>query len=397
MSPSGSGLNRTDGAEAAVARAHGRSCRVAKRTPPRLFPECLHFGVPDHALLQVTDRGLYCEAGDFFIDPWRPVERAVITHAHSDHARRGHSQMLCAPDGVEVLRSRMLPGAAIDPLPYGEPVDHRGVQISLAPAGHILGSAQVRVEFRGEVWVVSGDYKLSPDPTCRPFEPVRCHTFITECTFGLPIYHWAPQAQIADELNAWWRRNREAGRHTVVFAYALGKSQRLLAAVDPTIGPIVCHGAVERVNDEYRSGGISLPPTQRVTDFGPGELARGGALVIAPPSAVGTPWLRRFQPCETAFASGWMLVRGSRRRRGVDRGLVLSDHADWPGLLAAIKATGCQRVLATHGHTSVLVRYLRERGWEADSLHTEFVGERDDLEVDTPELPVGTAVAEEPA
>ena len=336
-------------------------------------------------LLQVTDRGLYCEAGDFFIDPWRPVDRAVITHAHSDHARRGHAQMLCAPDGVDVLRTRMLPGAVIDSVPYGQPVAHHGVRVSLHPAGHILGSVQVRVEWRGEVWVVSGDYKLSPDPTCQPFEPVRCQTFITECTFGLPIYRWAPQARVADELNTWWRGNRDAGRHTVVFAYALGKSQRLLAAADPTLGPIVCHGAVERVNAEYRTGGIELPPTRRVTDLTREELARGGVLVIAPPSAQGTPWLRRFQPCETAFASGWMLVRGTPRRRGVDRGLVLSDHADWPGLLAAIEATGCQRVLATHGHTAVLVRHLRDRGYEADSLHTEFVGEGDDGEQESPE------------
>jgi putative mRNA 3-end processing factor len=332
-------------------------------------------------LITVTDAGLYCEAGGFFIDPWRPVDRAIITHSHSDHARRGHGRYLTPTTGEHVLRTRLDPDATIDTVPYGAALAMNGVQVSLHPAGHILGSAQVRVEHAGEVWVVSGDYKLAADATCQPFEPVPCHTFVTECTFGLPIYRWPPQHEVFEEINDWWRRNRESGQVSVVFAYALGKAQRILGGIDASIGPILCHGAVQRVNEEYRRSGIALPPTAHA---GVGSHGRDwdGALVLAPPSAMGSPWLRRFGGAPTAFASGWMRVRGARRRRSVDRGFVLSDHADWPGLSDAIRLTGASRVLTTHGYTVPMVRWLRDNGIAAEALQTEFVGERDDLEIE---------------
>jgi len=333
------------------------------------------------SLICVTDEGLYCDRGGFYIDPWRPVDRAVITHAHSDHARRGNRCYLTCHDGRQVLQTRMGSGSVIDAVSYGECVSMNGVNVSLHPAGHVLGSAQVRVEYRGETWVISGDYKVVPDQTCAAFEPVRCHTFVTECTFGLPVYRWTPQAELFEEVNSWWRNNAAQGCVSIVFAYSFGKAQRVLAGVDPSIAPIYCHGAVERVNADYRNSGIILPETKYA---GRGDTTRDwqGALVIAPPSALGAPWMRKFGRTATAFASGWMLIRGTRRRRSVERGFVMSDHADWPGLLGAIEATGAERVLATHGQTGPMCRFLRERGIDADSLQTAYVGERDDAEID---------------
>ncbi|WP_397568585.1 ligase-associated DNA damage response exonuclease [Schlesneria sp. T3-172] len=336
-------------------------------------------------LISVTDRGLYCEQGDFFIDPWQPVVRAVITHAHGDHARPGSERYLTTSQGRQVLQTRMQPGAPIDTLAYGEELSVNGVKLSLHPAGHILGSAQVRLEFQGQVWVVSGDYKVTPDSTCEPFTPVRCHTFITECTFGLPIYRWPADSIVTDELNQWWRTNRDEGRASMIFAYSLGKAQRVVSCVDPAIGPIFCHGAVQRVNRDYIASGIPLPPTT-YAGAAYGRKDWKGALILAPPSANGTPWMRRFGEISTAFASGWMQVRGARRRRAVNRGFVISDHADWPGLLGAIQATGAERVLATHGRTGPMVQWLREAGYDALSLHTEFVGERDDVDIDAVDI-----------
>jgi putative mRNA 3-end processing factor len=302
----------------------------------------------------------------------------VITHAHGDHARWGSARYLGSREGERVLRVRLGPGAKTRSVEFGEPVMVNGVRVSLHPAGHILGSAQVRIEHRGEVWVVSGDYKTEPDPTCTAFEPVRCHTFVTESTFGLPIYRWAPQAETFGEIRAWWRANREAGRASVLFGYALGKAQRLLAGLmDGQEGPIYTHGAVETLNREYRATGIALPETMhagsapRGTDF-------GGSLIVAPPSAAGSTWLRRFGASQTAFASGWMRIRGTRRRRSLDRGFVVSDHVDWPSLLAAIEATGAGRVWVTHGYREPVVRWLREHGLEADAIASRWEGEAEE-------------------
>lgn len=326
------------------------------------------------ALLRPTDRGLYCEAADVFVDPWAPVERAVVTHAHGDHVAWGCAAYLTSARGLEVLRARLGPDATIQPLEYGVAIDRDGVRISLHPAGHILGSAQVRLELRGEVTVVSGDYKTEPDRTCAAFEPLRCDTFITESTFGLPIYRWRPEAELFAEVNDWWRANRDAGRTSLLFGYALGKAQRLISGLDPAIGPILTHGAVETMTAVYRAAGVALPPTTHAAAAG---RPPAGAIVVAPPSADGSPWARRFGAASTAFASGWMQVRGARRRQSVDRGFALSDHCDWPGLLGAVAATGAEEVWVTHGYSAVVERWLREHGVEARAIASRYEGERE--------------------
>ena len=326
------------------------------------------------ALLQINENGLYCSAGDFYVDPWRSVDFAVTTHAHSDHARTGSRHYLTTEQGRGVLQERLSKSARIQAIPYGETVTRNGVSISLHPAGHILGSAQVRVEFGGEVWVVSGDYKVEPDATCTPFEPVRCHTFITESTFGLPIYRWRPQSEVFDEINGWWSSNQSLGRTSVLFAYSLGKAQRLLAGVDAALGPIFVHGSVEKLLPCFVAAGVKLPATEPVSAESV-RSAAGRGLVIAPSSVTGTPWLQQFGEVSTGFASGWMQLRARRRRQSLDRGFVMSDHADWNGLVWAIRATGAERVLVTHGYTEPVVRWLRENGWDAGTLATRFEGE----------------------
>lgn len=328
-------------------------------------------------LVIARPEGLYCPPGDFYIDPWRPVRRAVITHAHGDHARWGMDGYLAAAPSEGILRARLGAEIALQTLPYGESLEHHGVRLSFHPAGHVLGSAQVRLEHRGQVWVASGDYKVEPDGTCEPFEPVPCHTFITESTFGLPIYRWPAQAEVFREINDWWRANAAVGRASVLFCYAFGKAQRILHGLDPSIGPILVHGAVEPLNRAYRDWGVPLPETEYAGDIRKNDPRLGQALILAPPSAGGSTWMRRFGDYADAFASGWMMLRGTRRRRGVDRGFVLSDHADWPGLLWAIEETGAERVMVTHGSVNVLVRYLCEQGLDAQSFATEY-GEEDD-------------------
>jgi putative mRNA 3-end processing factor len=326
-------------------------------------------------LIVQRPEGLYCPAGDFHIDPWRPVARAVITHAHADHARRGHGAYLATAISEGVLRSRLGP-ITLQGLAYGEAVLINGVRVSLHPAGHVLGSAQVRVEHAGQVWVASGDYFTSghthdTNTTCAAFEPVRCHCFITESTFGLPIYRWRPQAELMAEINTWWAANAAAGRASLLLGYSFGKAQRMLAGVDAGIGPIAVHGAVEPLNEAYRAAGVALPPTLRLEAVQDKTLLRR-ALVVAPPAVLGSAWARKLGEQSDAFASGWMQLRGARRRQGVDRGFVLSDHADWPGLQQAIAATGASRVIVTHGYEAVMVRWLQQQGLEAGSFRTEF-------------------------
>ena len=326
-------------------------------------------------LIVLRPEGLYCPAGDFHIDPWRPVSRAVLTHAHADHARVGHGAYLATAVSQGVLRARLGAGIALQGLAYGEVVDINGVRISLRPAGHVLGSAQVRVEHAGRVWVASGDYFISGvegdvNATCAPFEPVRCDCFITESTFGLPIYRWRAQRDVLAEINAWWQGNADAGRASLLLGYSFGKAQRLLAGLDAGIGPIVAHGAVELLNAAYREAGVVLPATQRIDDVPREDLKR--ALAIAPPAVQGSAWAKRLGDASDAFASGWMQLRGARRRQGVDRGFVFSDHADWPGLQRAIKATGAERVIVTHGYEAVMVRWLTEQGLQAQSFTTAY-------------------------
>jgi putative mRNA 3-end processing factor len=335
----------------------------------------------ERAVLELKPEGLYCAAGDFFIDPWRPVERAVITHAHADHARPGMAHYLVSNAGLPLYRARLGNDASLQGLDYGESITLNDASISLHPAGHVLGSAQVRVETGDGLWVASGDYKLGFDPTCAPFEPVRCDTFITESTFGLPIYQWQHTEAIWVEIIAWWQANAANGRASVLYCYSLGKAQRVLAGMKVDIGPIITHGAVARLNEAYAEAGVALPPTQMVSET-PDKASLRKALVLAPPGAAGSPWLRRFEPFTDAFASGWMAVRGMRRRRGCDTGFVLSDHADWPELMSAITASGAERVLVTHGYVDELVRHLRETGLSADGLSTEF-GDETDTQLDT--------------
>ena len=323
-------------------------------------------------------QGLYCPAGDFYIDPWRPVHRAVITHAHADHARAGHGQVLATAISQGVLRSRLGAGLALQGLAYGQVVAHNGVQISLHPAGHVLGSAQVRLAQAGRVWVASGDYFVSaidePNPTCQPFEPVRCDCFITESTFGLPVYRWAPQAAVFADINAWWQTNAAQGRPSLLLAYSFGKAQRLLAGVDARIGPIFVHSALVPINRAYREAGVALPPT---FELNPSADTPGlaGALVLAPPAVQRSAWVGQLGDVSSAFASGWMQLSAARRRLGVDRGFVLSDHADWPGLQRAIHATGAERVIVTHGQEAVMQRWLTELGLQAGAFRTEYGAE----------------------
>jgi putative mRNA 3-end processing factor len=335
-------------------------------------------------LVSATSAGLYCEPGDFFIDPWQPVKRAVVTHAHADHLCRGCESYLIAHDGLSVARARLDLAARIEALAYGEAVELNGVRLSLHPAGHILGSSQVRLEHRGRVWVVSGDYKIDRDSSCRPFESISCDVFISECTFGLPIYRWPSSSDVLTDIMTWWQNNQASGRCSMLFTYSLGKAQRVLVGLaelategDGWPGPIFTHGAVETMNDAYRLQGAALPTTTCATQADRGvDWSR--ALVLAPPSAHNTPWTRRFGPVSTAFASGWMRIRGTRRRRSVDRGFVLSDHVDWPRLLATIDATGAETVWLTHGYTAVVSRWLAEQGREAHAMATRYEGERDE-------------------
>jgi len=327
-------------------------------------------------LLKMTSKGLHCPEGDFYIDPWKPVERAVITHAHSDHARWGMKKYLCSEEGERVLRVRLGSDARIETVPYGKKLSINGATLSLHPAGHILGSAQVRVEKDGFVAVVSGDYKTEPDATCTPFELVKCNLFVTESTFGLPIYRWCGETDLVAQINDWWKGNQGAGKCSILMGYALGKAQRALARLDPSLGPIFLHGAVQRLTQAYRETGISLPDTKVVFEADR-KSDWSKAIVLAPPSAAGTPWLRRFGDVSTAFMSGWMAIRGARRRRAVDRGFVLSDHVDWPSLMNVIAGTNAEDVWVTHGYSAVVVRYLEEQGLNARVLETEWEGEQD--------------------
>ncbi|HET7294448.1 MAG TPA: ligase-associated DNA damage response exonuclease [Vicinamibacteria bacterium] len=326
-------------------------------------------------LVAITPAGLHCAAGGFHVDPWGSADLAIITHAHADHARPVARSYLCAEACVPLLRRRLGPEASIRGVPYGERLRIGSATVSLHPAGHVLGSAQVRIEESGRVFVVSGDYKRAPDPTCAPFEVVRCDVFVTEATFGLPIYRWEEPSVVAAEIHDWWRAN--PGRPSVLFAYALGKAQRILAELAPlTDRPVLTHGAVESLVRLYREAGIPMLRTEPLAEA-PRKRDLAGALILAPPSARATPWMRRLASAETAMASGWMRVRGPRRRQGYDRGFALSDHADWPALLRTIEETGARRVLATHGYAEELARFLGERGFEAEALATSFEGEAD--------------------
>jgi putative mRNA 3-end processing factor len=326
-------------------------------------------------MLRETTQGLFCPDGDFHVDPWGAVDRAVITHAHGDHARSGSRAYLCATSTGPLLERRLEPGVHVQTLRYGERLRLGETTVSLHPAGHILGSAQVRIEGREGVWVVSGDYKRQPDPTCTPFEVVRCDTFITESTFGLPIFRWDSPSHVVADVFAWWEANRHAGLASVIFCYTLGKAQRLLAMLaGHTDRRVVVHGAMSAMTDLYRRAGVRMLDTEVLVER-PRTRSMAGELVLAPLMARGTPWMRRLGDFSDAFASGTMRVRGVRRQRNVDRGIVLSDHADWPALLTTIADVGAARVLTTHGYPEPLARYLREQGIDSGVIRSAWEGE----------------------
>jgi putative mRNA 3-end processing factor len=326
-------------------------------------------------MLTETPAGLFCAAGGFHTDPWGPVDRALITHAHGDHARGGSRAYLCAESSKRLLERRFGSETPIESLPYGESAAIGGVRVSFHPAGHILGSAQIRIEGADGTWVVTGDYKRAADPTCDPFEPVECDTFVTESTFGLPIYRWDPVRHVVDEILEWWEGNRADGRTSVLFCYTIGKVQRLLAELARvTDRRAFVHGMMLSMIDAYRESGVAMLPVESATEQ-PRGTKFAGELVLAPLSARGTPWMRRLGDHSDAFASGLMRVRGVRRQRAFDRGFVLSDHADWPALLQSVTESGAGRVLATHGHSEPLARHLRNQGFEAGVIRTAWEGE----------------------
>jgi len=322
-------------------------------------------------MLQFTDKGIYCSQAGIYIDPWQPVANAVITHGHSDHARIGSKKYLCHNYTVPILKLRLGEDVQAEGLAYGEVRHINGVSISLHPAGHIIGSAQVRLEYGGEIWVVSGDYKLLYDGLSTPFEPIKCHHFVTESTFGLPIYKFPETRIIYEEINEWWKSNADEGLNTILLGYALGKAQTILKHLDTSIGSVYLHGAVDNVNNALATEGFNFVGTRITPDTDTKSIK--GAVIVAPPSALGTPWMKRFNPYKVAVCSGWMRLRGARRRYGVDRGFILSDHCDWQQLNIAIKETGAEEIFITHGYEVAYAKWLREEyGLKTHEMRTLF-------------------------
>ncbi|GAB5473994.1 MAG: ligase-associated DNA damage response exonuclease [Maribacter sp.] len=327
-------------------------------------------------LLEFTDKGIYCHEAKVYIDPWKPVDKAIITHGHADHSRWGHQQYITHHRNIPIISHR-LGKINVTGKEWGEVFTINNVQFSLHPAGHIIGSSQVRVTHKGEIWVFTGDYKDEDDGVSTPFEPIKCHTFITECTFGLPAFKWTTQKQVFADINQWWTQNKAEGKTSVLFGYSLGKAQRLLKYLDADIGNIFTHGAIENMTEVLRPM-MDFPETKLITkETKKNELL--GHIVLAPPSAHGSTWIRKMVPYVTASASGWMTFRGARRRRAIDKGFVLSDHCDWQGLLNSIKATGAEKIICTHGYTEIFSRYLRELGYDARTEETQYEGELGEL------------------
>lgn len=318
-------------------------------------------------LLEFTERGICCPKADCYIDPRRVVDRAIITHAHSDHARRGSKQYLAHKLTVPVLQHRLGRKISTQAVEYGEIIIINGVRFSLHPAGHVIGSAQVRVEYNDEVWVVTGDYKLEHDPLAGSFEPVQCDVFCTESTFGLPVYRWSDSAGVIGDIDAWWRYNKQNEITSVLFGYSLGKAQRLLYSVDYSIGSIYVHPAIEQINELFRQHGIPIPEVNTLTETTPlSELKT--ALVIIPPNAVKNGWLDHVPRYATAYASGWTATQGIPWVRNADRGFVISDHADWVGLNEAVRLSGAETVYVTHGFTKQFSRWLCDQDYDAQPV-----------------------------
>ena len=320
-------------------------------------------------LLEFTNKGIYCSAAKVFLDPWKPVDKAIISHGHADHSRWGHKHYITHHRNVPIISHR-LGEINVTGKEWGETFRINNVKFSLHPAGHIIGSSQIRVEHKGEVWVFTGDYKTQNDGISTPFEPIRCNTFITECTFGLPAFKWIPQTEVLADINQWWAENKSERKTSILFGYSLGKAQRLLKYLDTDIGKIYTHGAIENMTTVLRPL-VNFPATTLITrETKKDELL--GNIVLAPPSAHGSTWIRKMIPYVTASASGWMTFRGARRSRAIDKGFVLSDHCDWQGLLESIEATGAEKIICTHGYTEIFSRYLREQGYDARTEETQY-------------------------
>ncbi|MES2543928.1 MAG: ligase-associated DNA damage response exonuclease [Bacteroidota bacterium] len=331
-------------------------------------------------LLAFNANGIYCQQADVYLDPWRPVNNAIITHGHSDHARWGHQNYITHHTNIPIIKHR-LGNINVTGKDWNETFEINNVKFSFHPAGHIIGSAQIRVEHKGEVWVFSGDYKTEDDGISVPYEPVKCHAFITENTFGLPAFNWLPQAEVMTDINNWWAENKADGKTSILFGYTLGKAQRLLKYLDTDIGKIYTHGAVENMTSVLRHL-VDFPPTTLITRETTKEELHGN-MVLAPPSAHGSIWIRKMTPFVTGSASGWMAFRGARRRRAIDKGFVLSDHCDWYGLLDSIKATGAEKIICTHGYSDVFAKYLCEIGYDARTEQSQY--ENDEGETDSKE------------
>lgn len=326
-------------------------------------------------MVSFNDNGIYCAQAGIYIDPWQPVDKAIITHAHSDHARWGMKTYLTHHLSVPVLRYRLGNDIPVQGVEYNEQLELNGVKVSLHPAGHIWGSAQVRLEHKGEIWVISGDYKLQPDGISQPFEPVRCHHFITESTFGLPIYQFPEPSSVHHDINNWWRQNKAEGKNSVLLTYALGKAQRVIHHLDSSIGNIYTHGAIDNINSIYLQK-ATLPSTTRISPDVDRKIIQG-AMIIAPPSAADSPWMRKLQPYKLGICSGWMQLRGTRRRRGADRGFVLSDHADWTQLNTTIKMIEAENIYVTHGYKAHFSKWLQENyHLNATEVETLYTGEQ---------------------
>lgn len=317
--------------------------------------------------------GLYCPKADVYLDPWKPVKKAILSHGHADHARWGSSSYLCTPTAAPVIKYR-LGDINLETLPFGEEKLINGVSFSFHPAGHILGSAQIKVSYKGEMVVFSGDYKTANDGFSEAFEPVKCHTFITESTFGLPVYHWQDQKWVFNEMEEWCKNNRNNGQLSILYGYSLGKAQRILQGLPESVGPIFTHSTIEAVLNVMRNQGVSLKNTIPVNEhLTRAELLSG--VIIAPPAVQNSNWLKKFEPIRNGVVSGWMALRGARRRRNADKGFVLSDHADWEGLNEAISLTGAENVFVTHGYTDILSKWLIDKGLNAHPLETNFEGD----------------------
>lgn len=320
-------------------------------------------------LLQFTNNGIFCEKANVYLDPWKPVDHAIISHGHADHSRYGHKKYITHHRNVPIIQHR-LGEINVTGKEWGEVFTVNNVKFSLHPAGHIIGSSQIRVEHKDEVWVFTGDYKTENDGISTPYEPIKCNTFITECTFGLPAFKWTPQEEVLANINKWWAENRAEGKTSILFGYSLGKAQRLLKYLDTDIGEIYTHGAIENMTQVLRPM-VDFPKTTLITRDTKKEQLLGN-IVLAPPSAHGSTWIRKMVPYVTASASGWMTFRGARRRRAIDKGFVLSDHCDWPGLLESIEATGAEKIICTHGYTDIFSKYLREQGYDARTEATQY-------------------------